>query len=113
MANRDRLVSAWRKLHFGHACRAQKFGPGDAGTTQNFLVESCAIELIRRQTNLIVPAQFARFVERFHLIVGKPKAQPLLHEMRLVEILGQSQYPPHEEGADLDRRLTDTSGELR
>jgi hypothetical protein len=113
MANHDRLLSTWRKLHFGHACGAEKFGPGGAGATQDFLVESRAVELIRRQTDLVVPAQFARFVERFHLVVGKPKAQPLLHKMRLVEILGQSQHPPHEEGADLDRRLADTSGELR
>ena len=43
--------------------------------------------------------------------IREPETQPLLHQMRLVQILRQPQNAPHEIGADLDGRLADAARE--
>ena len=96
----ERLFAAGYEFHIRHAGRAENLRSRKPGAAMaNFFVECGAIELIRRQPDLIAAAEFARLAERFHLVVPEPKPQPLFHEMRFVEVLRETEHAAHEIGA--------------
>ena len=100
------------KLDLGHAGGTKQPGAGRAGPPKNFFVENRSIQLIRREPNLVTPAEFACLIEGFDFLVGKPKSHPLFYQVRFVQMLRHTQDPPEKKGAHFHRRFAHPSREM-
>lgn len=60
----------------------------------------------------VLRAKFTGITHALYLLVLKPEAQPLLYQMRFIEVLRHAQHAAHEEAADLDGGFADTTPEL-
>ena len=87
--------------------------PASAGPAQDFLVKGGAIKLIGRQADVKASTELTRLSQVLDVVVGKPEAQALLHEMGFVQILGEAEDASHEVATDFDGRLTHTTQEPR
>src|SRR4051812_18055026 len=103
--NGDRLRSTRHQVDLCDGRRSPNFCAGLPGTPKDFLVESCAVQLVRWQPSLIAPAQFTRFAKRGHVVVLEPKTEALLNEMIFVQVLSHPKNAPHEKRAHFDGRL--------